>query len=199
MKIKESFRKYKFYWLAVSIVFIIVFAALFWSMHGRLTYSAEVNGAPIIMRDVDKNLQAVITFYTKTGVRNSPITAKDRKDLRRAMIEKLIENQLIETELTKHFSDYKTKVNEQIDKSLADSEQKQIEENASSLYNFSLQELRDRLLKPQAEKELLTDILSKSGVDFNEWLRKTKDDSVIHIFEPDFFWDETNLTVGIRQ
>lgn len=196
--ILKSFFGQKFYAIIVAVVVLVIAAVLVLGFQRSDAYSADVNGIAIRIKDVNTNLQAVISFYSKSGV-NKEFEDSDIKELRRSMIEKLIENELIRAALIQTVPDYKSKVNERVENAISQSGKQQLEESAEALYGFSYNELRERMLKPLAEKEVLEESLNIKEADFTTWLRKAKDEASIKIFEPDYFWDEANLEVAVRK
>lgn len=177
--------------LISSIIVIVIVIVI-----GSQSYPvAFINWRPISLRAFKKDSGTAIYYYQKTletysqndaAIINSP---EVKTEIERAVINKLIENVLIHQELKKRLK------NDELEKMAENKVEetikgKDIEKEIKILYDLSLDEFKERILKPQAEQEILASRLLLENKNFDEWLKETKSKAKVIILLPNFEWKD---------
>ena len=110
-----------------------------------------------------------------------------KKEIKRAVLDNLIENILIDRELKKELK--QGDLDNLVKKKISDISESQTADKAvETLYGFSFSEFKERVLEPQAKKEILSDRLFLASVDFNERMKSVRSQANIMIFLPGLKW-----------
>ncbi|MDP3052488.1 MAG: hypothetical protein Q8N22_00855 [bacterium] len=137
----------------------------------------------ITEKQLDKITAASLVYYQKTlsvYAAGTPIIGEElKKEIKRAALDKMIEDKIIEDTLTKKLGAEKLKksVNEKLANLSLNGE---IANASQILYNLSLNDFRDLVLTPEAKRE----ILKEQGID----LREIKKSCHPIILAPGFYW-----------
>lgn len=151
---------------------------------------ALVNWKPIFTKDFNRDYQAASTYYKnalETYSEDSNVLNADeiKIEIKRAVLDNLIENSLIEKKLRQEIGN--DKLRETIANKIKEITGKEdIKKAAETLYGFSFDEFKERVLAPQAKKEILEDLFKN---DFEEKLKEIKKAAKIMIFIPNFEWN----------
>ncbi len=183
--------------LSLLILFIIVIGYLI--MTGSYPV-AFVGGRSITLRDFKKDSEITIFYYKKASetydpgnmvVVNSP---EAKKEIERAVLDKLVENVLIDRELEKRLKngEIEEMVNKKIENIISG---KDVEKQVKTLYDIPLNDFKERLLKPQAKQEILSDRLLLENVNFDDWLKQAKSESKVIILLTDFEWKNNKVVI----
>jgi len=178
---------------AIVIVIVVVIAA-------QLYPVALVDRRIIAFRSFKKGFAATLYYYQKVSETYNPdnlavIESQEvKKEVERALLDKLIENVLIQRELRGRFkkSELEAVIENKIEEAIKG---KNIEKEVQTLYNLSLDEFRKNLLKPQAEREVLTDRFFLENKNFNDWLKETKLKTRVIILLPNLEWKEGEIII----
>lgn len=110
-------------------------------------------------------------------------------DLRRAVLDKIIEKIIISNGARQLIGDNKDLlVKNKIEKYL---ENTKLTAAAKELFNLDPNDFRNIVLVPQAEKELVEEQLISEGRDFDNWLLQQKKQARVYLFTKEFSWSET--------
>lgn len=166
---------------------------------------ALVNSRPIALKFFEKDLSASVNYYKKlletyrSGSSGAfSLDSKTRNEIKRLLLEKLIEESLIRSELEKRLSEKEIKdiVGRKIEEAAANAD---LEKGAEILYGFSLEEFREKVLAPQAEREILeARLFLEKGPPvggFDDWLKKEKAAANVMIFIGGFSWNGEGVVV----
>lgn len=162
---------------------------------------ALVNSRPIALKFFEKDLSASVNYYKKfletyrDGSSGAfSLDLKTRSGIKRLLLEKLIEESLIRSELEKRLSETEIKdiVGRKIEEAAANAD---LEKGAEILYGFSLEEFREKVLAPQAEREILEARLFLEKENFDDWLKKEKAAANVMIFIGGFSWNGEGVVV----
>ncbi|MBN2198006.1 hypothetical protein JW698_02340 [Candidatus Wolfebacteria bacterium] len=161
---------------------------------------AFVNRSPITLKKFQKVSEATVFYYQKasdiynSGNNEIINSAEFKKEIERAMLDKLIENILINKELNNQLKSGEIKkiVNEKIKEVLLE---KDIKKQVETLYNLSLNEFENELLEPQAKQEILEGRFLLNNINFEDWLKQTKNDSKVIILLNDFEWKNGQVEI----
>ncbi len=161
---------------------------------------ALVNWRPISFQTFKKNSAAALYYYQKVSetynLNNAVIidSLGVKQEVERAVLDKLIENILIHQELKERFknNEMKRMVENKIEEAIKG---KNIEKEVKILYDLSLDEFKERLLKPQAEQEILAGRLLLENKNFDDWLKETKLKAKVIILLPNFEWKDGRVII----
>ncbi len=187
-------------------IFILTIAALIiggiYLILSRSYPAAIVNYQIIAVRDFYADYRASMTYYKNAlDVYNEKDFAalesgEVKLEIQRAVLESLIEDILIDKELKSQigFVELKKIVNRKIEESVGG---QKIQEAVETLYGLSFEEFRERVLVPQAKREILEGrlFLQNPPVAPDEFLRKLKSKARVLIFLPDFEWNGKEVII----
>lgn len=157
---------------------------------------ALVDWKPIFAKDFNNDYQAALTYYKNAleiYAKDSTVLNADetKMEIKRAVFDNLIENILIEKKLRQEIGNdkfYETVANK-IEESVKKGD---IQKAAETLYGFSFDEFKERVLTPQAKKEILEDLFKN---DFEEKLKEMKTTAKIIMLLPDFEWNGKEVII----
>ncbi len=152
-----------------------------------------VNWRPISVRTFYENTGTAQHYYEKLYERykkNAQEIQSEaaQQEISRAVLEKLIEDNLIYEELKRRMSaqELSTLLNKKIAEAIR---QKDIQKGVEMLYGISLAEFSEKTLKPLAAREILEDRLKLENKKIEDWLKTAKENAKITFFLPNFSWD----------
>ncbi|MDP2695944.1 MAG: hypothetical protein Q8O87_01685 [bacterium] len=154
---------------------------------------AVVNSNWIMTSSLQKHSAAAFKYYTR-ALGGEGLPRNIDQELRRATLDKIIENILIHDEL-------ETRVGDQVDNLVAsklyDLKMSDIEMDkaALALYGLNFLEFKELVLIPQAQRELLATRLLVEDIDFEAWLEEVKSDSSVIIFTPRLRWSGSEVEI----
>lgn len=167
---------------------------------GLLVYFASIQGwYPIAIansriitaRTLVRQTSAANQYYT-TVLKIQNLPAESLDEIKRAALDKLIENALIYSELLEKESRANQLVSARLDQLNLDKQK--IGEVSVALYGLSFSEFRDMVLLPEARKEILVDRLIAGGQqDFAQWLADAKTKASVFILNNQFEWDGAKI------
>lgn len=183
--------------LILSVIIIVTVIVIIFQFYPIVL----VNWRPIIFSSFKKDVSGAGNYYRKaleTYDKNQAAVMNSKEvnqEIERAVLDKLIEDNLIQRELEKRLknNELEKMVNDKIEEAIRD---KDIEKEVKALYGFSVDEFKERFLKPQARREIFearfllenfsTESEFVSGGD--NWLKEAKLKSKVIIFLPGFEW-----------
>lgn len=177
--------KHHFYFGLVFLVLCGV--AVFSVAEGGFYPIAVVNGKLILARDFDKMAESAEFFYARVldTYNKKKVDEEEsgnlRRDVERATLERLIEGVLITAELKNQLA---SRAGDLVDKKLQAVENQNLEGAARDLYGLSIADFREMVLYPEAEKEVLTDVLSSENKSFEKWLEEAKSEASTIVLLP---------------
>lgn len=194
--------KYKkiIYWgLFVIISIAIIFIAIGWWP------VATVNGSVITFAQFSKNYDIAVHFYQselKLGQKDISLlnTEKAKTEMRQAVLESAIENELIDKELKKQLSDGDLvfMISEKINK--VDLSSENFKKGVEMLYGLSPDDFRELILMPKAKEEILQGRLflkdSSQISEMDGWLKEEKIKAKVFIFIPGLFWSKDGVNIN---
>jgi len=120
-------------------------------------------------KTLNKAQRAVVSYYRKLGAQ---ITPSLEKEIKRALLDKIIENMLISKKLGQAAALEQSVV---IQKTIANlSQNPQIGAGAAELYGLGLEDFYQLMVVPQAERELLEKKLAEDNQKLDAWLAQEK-------------------------
>lgn len=157
---------------------------------------ALVDWNPIFAKDFNADYQAALIYYKNAleiyAEDSTVLNADETKtEIKRAVLDNLIEDILIEKKLRQEIGDdkfYET-VADKIEEVIG---MENVQKAAEALYGFSFDEFKERVLAPQAKKEILEDFFKN---DFEEKLKEMKTTAKIIMLLPDFEWNGEGVII----
>lgn len=175
------------------ILVILILVGVGWFIFSGTYPVVFVGLKPIFAKDFNKNYSASMVYYEKalkTYAKDSQTLEADeiKKEIKRAVLDNLIENILIDRELKKELKqdDLKSLVEKKIGE-ISDS--LTIDKATETLYGFFFDEFKKRVLEPQAKKEILSDRLFLASIDFDERIKSIRSQTKVMIFLAGFEWN----------
>jgi len=141
---------------------------------------AIVNSAGMISADeFEKGYQGVVHYYraaVKTYAKDSgpkELTEADLQELRRAVLDSLIENKIIAAELERRVGgEMSSLISQKIAQVGVDTAK--LAPAAEALYGFKFEDFKNLILDPQARREILAEKFAAEKKDFGAWLKEQR-------------------------
>jgi len=119
---------------------------------------------------------------------------ENRREIRRATLEQLIEDRLIQKELENRIgNDLDLIVKTKIEPFVND---QNIKEAASTLYGISFKDYQRIFLVPQAKRDILEGRLFIENSDLRTWLEMARKEAKVIIFTTEFAWNENGVKLN---
>ena len=145
-----------------------------------------VNSTVILANEFRNNYNAAAVYYQNVFNTYSPENLKKINipefldELRRATLDKMVENVLIYSELNREIgNDLPILVERKIPK---------FEEITASLYGLTAVQFKELVLKPQARREILEGRLFLNKLSVDDWMLHTRSEAKVLIFSSSFTW-----------
>ncbi len=151
-------------------------------------------------RYFEKDYAAAVHYYQSAfKIYSEDIAELDSKEsrleIRRAVLDKLIENKLVRENLEKSIG--AGKLGEMANKKIEESINKRtdIKKGVEFVYGLSFADFKRIILAPQAEREILEGRLFLSGGKIGEWLKRAKSEARVIILIPGFDWNGEGVII----
>lgn len=184
--------------LLVLSLFIAMGVGSYFLVQSGLYPAALVDFDIITVKGVEKDSLAAYHYFQNALLvyGSDPRlleTYQSKQEIKRAALDKLVSDSLIYKELKKRLKkeDFKSLAERKIQQLIQDNQN--IGEAAKKLYGLEFIEFRERVLLPQAYREVLEDRMFLNGEDFNEWLGNEKSAANVIILAPDLQWEENQV------
>jgi len=154
---------------------------------------ARVNSEIISAKRFNEAEEFAVQYYqtisntrgvSESDIINSPAY---RQEIRRATLDKLIENELIYAEL-KHRVGPRLDALIETKLSTISTSGEDFNEAVSLIYGLTLDRFQEAILIPQAHEEILKERFFTENISFEEWVISIRKDARVLIFEPEFVW-----------
>ncbi len=190
-------RKHHFYIGFVAVV--ALGAGIFYVLHNGLYPVATVNGAVVTADEFQHTAVAALNFYVKAKERVAArqLTVEERDalfdEIRRATLDKLVEESLIEAELKRRVGAHAAA---RAEEKLKAAERADFREAVPQLYGVSYDDFLALVLLPQARREVLNDALAADAVDAQTWLANARETAQARIFLPALVWQNGTVEIA---
>ncbi len=180
------------------VLFVLGGMAIYFVSSGGYYPVALVNGEPVLARELRTITDSAFNFYLRAfdTYKKQPISEADAQNLlrevKRATLEKLIEERLLAGEVTSRFGD---SLETLLDTKLKSVENDNLRQAVSSVYGLSPEDFRATVLEPQATRELLVESFKQKNEDFAAWLAGQKQAASVYVLLPGFDWSGATLEV----
>lgn len=188
----------KFFVSAIVVGAIIIFAIVI--LLGNFWAAAFVNKSAISHSDVEDYYNAALHFYqAEVKFKKEDLSYfnsdEARKEIKKAVLQSLIEDKLIEEELNRVLDKkiLNIMINEKIAKT--DFGTDNFSKGVEMLYGLSPDKAKEILLVPKAKEEILGVRLMAENKKLEDWLRDKKLASSIIITLSNFYWEDGEVKI----
>ena len=191
------------------LVFFVMMAAgfgLFYFFRLKLYPAAIVNGAWVGARELERRSHAAAQYYDKALLTykledgTTPPRDAVEREIRRAVLDKLIENIIVSEELRTRLGEEEARAAVERKVNGASFKTDEVASAVKELYGFTLDEFRDIILVPQAERELLEDQFSNAEEGaFTKWLDGVREAAKVTMFAHLFRWNNGQVELKAAQ
>ncbi len=180
---------------------LILFVGLgaYYLVHYGYYPVALVNSQMITANRFEVEYAVAYNYYVRAlsaSKDTDPRTREFKKELRRAVLDNLVEQALVRQDLNQRIG---RELDQIVQGKILNSQKldpQTIEETARVVYGLDLSEFESLVLVPQARKEILQGRLFLEKKNYEEWLREAKKNAKVFIVTPEFYWEES--TVKLR-
>ena len=130
---------------------------------------------------------------TSTPQTEKLMEEREKAEMRRAILDKLIENKIIDRILKQNLGKDLGKIVNQKLINLAEEKTgtaKNLDEAVKFLYNLPYEKFKEAVLIPEIKQEILQGQLFFRGLDFTKWLAQAKNAIQPIILLPDLYWKD---------
>lgn len=176
------------------LVILFVGLGAYYLVHFGYYPVAVVNRSLITANSFETEYAVAYHYYVKALANSEdtdPRTRDFKRELRRAVMENLIEHSLINDDLTVRVGGELSEIVENKIASAQKTDMKTIEETAQILYGLTLAEFKSLVLVPQAQKEILQGRLFLEKKEYANWLQEARKKAKVFIVTPEFYWHDS--------
>ncbi len=174
---------------------LILFVGLgaYYLVHYGYYPVAVVNSQIITANRFEIEYAVAYNYYVRAlSVSNDtdPRTREFKKELRRAVLDNLLEQALVRQDLSSRVGKDLNKI---VQGKILNSQKidpKTLEETARVIYGLDLSEFESLVLVPQAQKEILQGRLFLEKKEYDQWLQEAKKNAKVFIITPEFYWQD---------
>ncbi len=180
------------------IILVTIGALIFFTTNKGLYPVAIVDSKIIFAKDFRKVTESAFAFYsTAVAVYKKQELSEEDGDklfneIRRATLEKLIEQSIVGKELSNRLGGGVRAI---IDNRLQSVENDKLEEMAPRLYGLSAEEFKDMVLAPEAAAELLANDFKSKNEDYTAWLSNAKKAASVTVLVSGVKWVEDRVEI----
>ncbi len=184
----------------ILFLLILLIASVYFYLRTNSLPAAVVNWSFISQSEIDDYYNMSHNYLVLASTSNSDLqtlaATSTQKDIKRAVIEKLIENKLIYAEAQKRVgNDLKEIANQKIQNALKTID---INDAVNKMFGISIENYTEEELLPDAYKEILQGRMDASGEDFNNWLENAKNNAHVFILIPGYYWDGKSVKISLK-
>lgn len=187
-------------WIIFLIILVALIAGIFYLISSRSYPVAVVNFSSIGYASFKKDTAAATQYYAKAletynkGQANLVNTPDVQMEIERAVLDRLIENSLIDKELRKIMksSDIENIINNKIGQA---TEGVDISKEVETLYGLTIADFKENVLKPQARQDALEGRFILENKNMSDWLKEARSKAQVWILIPNFSWNGEEVVV----
>jgi len=177
---------------AALVLMVIIGLTIFYIIQIGYYPVAVVNSNFVSAKSFSNAASSAHHYYTKAiqsiEDESEEVKFKVNNEIRRATLDKMIENVLIKKELSKRLgSDLAQLVARKTD--IPQLKEPNFDDAVFNLYGLSILEFKKLVLVPQAREELLFDSIREDKDDFSKWIKEARENASVIILAPEFSWD----------
>jgi len=193
--------------ITVLIILVIVSAVGYFTATSKI--AAFVNWRPIWKSDWEENVRASEQYFQAQSVTSesskidfsSPEGEKKQAEIKKGILESMIEDEVVKN-LAKDLGvgNFNGKVEERISRAIANSgadsgSKDNFYKGIKLLYGWEFEEFKDRVLNPQARREILEEEFLKDGKNLEDMIKEKKKSARIYVFLDSYEWDKEELRI----
>lgn len=147
-----------------------------------------VNGTPVSARRFFQNVRSA-SVYEARLIETYPqsVSSTPRREIEAEVLNNLVEEALLNDEFHREVGrEADTLVEEKLQNL---SEHADLFQNTKMLYGLSMEEFRQAVLVPQAEKDILRGRLFLKGESIDEWMEAARHAAHVTVLSAKFYWD----------
>ena len=155
---------------------------------------AMVDWHIITARELERDFSAAYRYFENAlvtyGADPERLTGEsERKEIWRAALDKIIVDSLTLRELNRRLSkaEHQEVANTKIQNFFKSNAN--VADAAKTLYGLDLETFEERLLLPEARREILEGRMSLAGENFQDWLKTARANASVLILTPDLKWE----------
>ena len=159
-------------------------------IHNGLFPVARVNGEFILLSTIRENASASRRLHSAGLVEDEnliKILRSSDNELLQKTFESLITSVIIKTSAS---DSIRNQVDDLLEDYLANQDAGELSNSAKTIYGWSLETLKERILKPQIMEEVL---VKNKGDDYENWLLEAHTSASVRVWFLPFSWDEGRL------
>ena len=188
------------YWISALITVVVIIGGIFYLISSRSYPVAVVNFSSIGYASFKKDTAAATRYYAKAletynkGQANLVNAPDVRREIEKAVLDRLIENNLIDKELRKIMksSDIENIINNKIEQATAGVD---ISKEVETLYGLTIADFKENVLKPQARRDALEGRFILENKNMSDWLKEARTKARVLILIPNFSWNGEEVIV----
>lgn len=178
------------------LVILFVGLGAYYLIHFGYYPVAVANGSIITANKFETEYAVAYHYYSNAladSKETDPRSLGFKKELRRAVMENLIEQALIAQDLAQRVGKDLPGIVANKILSVQKTDQQTIEKTAKALYGLNLADFKSLVLAPQAQKEILQGRLFLEKQDYEKWLQEAKKNAKVFIITPEFYWQDLSV------
>jgi hypothetical protein len=186
--------------IAIFALMMSVGIGSYFMVRERLYPAAVVNLGIITEKEVGRDSLAAYNYFKNnllvSGTDPTVLdTPEYQVEIRRAALDKLISDSLIYKELSSRFkNDFIDAAERNVGQFISSNEN--LEMGAKILYGLDLPEFKERILLPQAYREILEGRMFLADEDFENWLTTARSEAKVLIISPIFSWEDGRVVIN---
>lgn len=187
---REHIHKFQWYYLTFLA---IIFAGLgfYYIVQAGYYPIAIVNGDVILAGEMKEEYSAALYYYANsplTGQRPDVTGGDFQKELRRAVMQELIEKSLVIKGLTDRAGG---EADDLVDRKIQEQniDAQTLDSAARALYGITAADFMRLALIPRAQREVLESRLFLEDKKLDDWLKESAESAKVFIITPEFYWD----------
>jgi hypothetical protein len=186
--------------IAIFALMMSVGIGSYFMVRERLYPAAVVNLGIITEKEVGRDSWAAYNYFKNnllvSGTDPTVLdTPEYQVEIRRAALDKLISDSLIYKELSSRFkNDFIDAAERNVGQFISSNEN--LEMGAKILYGLDLPEFKERILLPQAYREILEGRMFLADEDFENWLTTARSEAKVLIISPIFSWEDGRVVIN---
>jgi len=185
--------------LIIIILLIIGTAACsYFGLRNGVYPAVIVNWSPVSQKNVDDYYKSSLNYFAKElfTYGSNPALLEDtatQQEIKRAVIEKLIEDKIVYAEAKKQAG---KDLEEIADKKISDAlTNKDIQEAVTAILGSDLDYYIEKELRPMAYREIVEGRMLLNNENFGEWLENAKNNSSVFVLLPGYSWDGKGVKI----
>ncbi|MBI3045928.1 MAG: hypothetical protein HYY86_00065 [Candidatus Harrisonbacteria bacterium] len=183
--------------LILFVIFMLFGTGAYFAVQNGWYPIALVNFDILTKKSVEKDSAAAFRYFQNALLASGSDPRQlekpeSRKEIRRAVLDKLIVDSLIYQELQSKFpNEFRDIAEKNINQFVQNNNN--VEQGAKLLYGLEWPDFKERILLPQAYREILEGRMFLNNENFSDWLVQKRGLARVIIFTPDLQWEDNGV------